>query len=387
MTIKNKELENIIEKNKIELNNKINNMNKTLNDKIIKEISNINDVKILIYKNIDECKNKILEIKNEIKLLDNNKLSCFENNKNEIIKIFKNIIEEEKFEDKLNIDNKINFDSIQSSDFDKRKLKKKLTSSNSKSKKNKNKSLDIKNKNNKIKSLNEGIFDNNLDYYIDSKNKLNYKPQNDNNMNNSENNNKSININSNKNISFLLNKLSNKKDPKEINTNIINNYKEDINNKNNILIKETSNYKNKFLERNNSNPNLIKFKTYSKENKTIGLKSPLKNILKLKINLQDINAQFNSEMNLKKSSSNENWNKTSKTINRIESQYFFPFTSGTNINKNINYEILSYKNKKEKMFKNFGDNNNLQDTFKLNNKNINSLFNIHLKKRRKNDKE
>ena len=122
--------------------------------------------------------------------------------------------------------------------------------------------------------------------------------------------------------------------------------------KNSLLINEIindqyllSNYKNN--GNTNSDSNLINIKTYYKDSKKIKLKEKLKSLMKLNLNLKDINAQFNSNFILKKSNSNDDWNEISLGDKNYKK---FPFTSRNN---NINFnngkmkELFNYTNKTE----------------------------------------
>ena len=155
MQVKNKEMENIVERNKNELNKIINNMNNTLNDKIEKEIIKINEEKKFMFKQIDEFKNKILDLKNEIKLNEKNK-TWFKNNKMKIIDMIKDIIEEEKIVQ--NLEKKDKCDCIPSSNLENKENKKK----SNKSHHNRAKSFDLKNnkKNKNKESLSEENIEN-----------------------------------------------------------------------------------------------------------------------------------------------------------------------------------------------------------------------------------
>lgn len=346
--VKYNELENMIEKDKNQLYKKIDNINNSINDKLEKEIAKIKDEKKLIYKDIDEYNKKYLKMKKDIQLQEKNKGLWLENNKIEIIEIIKNIIEEEKIIQNLNLNNKNICDSIQSSDLEYKKYsQKKEKRKNSKNKKYNNQSFDFKN--DITNPLNKKIIENKSDSFIKTKNYLTNYHKSNNIEKNIEKNKLISNINNKnvKNINLLrksarINKINNN------NKSIAKSFRgeEEIINKNVIIIKGNINNKiKKNISRNNSNPNLIKFKTFTKDQKTKLYKTPLQSLLKLNLNLQDINAQFYSDI-MKKSNSNEDWKKIIQVNDKNKSKNYFLFTSRNYFN-NLNNEIFSYNNKKE----------------------------------------
>ena len=421
--VKNKEMENIVERNKNELNKIINNMNNILNDKIEKEITKINEEKKFMFKQIDECKNKILALKNEIKLNEKNK-TWFKNNKMEIIDMIKDIIEEEKIVQ--NLEKKDKCDCIPSSNLENKENKKK----SNKSHHNRAKSFDLKNnkKNKNKESLSEENIENKYYSYKKIKNSNDeginntkiIKTSNDDEFSNTKNrktsnNNYSNNIkiktsndngtNNNNNIKTLIDDVSN--DTKKINKTeknfYINKFKDkfksikdlnelfdseeniiNVNNINNLIMKDnkiTNSKMNNNITKNKTNFNLVKYNIYSKDNKSIKLKNPFKSLLKLNLNFQDINAQFHSESNLINSNSKNNKIKKSQSIEKIELKKYLPYTS-RNINNN---EIFSYNNKIQNI-SNFS-NRNIKDIFKIKNQKIKTRFNIDSTSVKINNKE
>ena len=342
--IKNKELESKIEN----LDKKINISNDIINKKINEEIINIKKEVQLIYKGIGKYQNDNEDLKRRITKLEKafgdiekNKF-IFNKNKNDIKEELNNLIENDKFFQ--NINNSNNSYKIKESLINKDKGKR--STSEHKNKKDIENSFDINKmkkkplsgkllenkfiKNYSLNNINHSDIINSKKIHIESNNKKYRKELS--NLNNSKDNNKRIH-------NLYINKERNLKINERIK-------------KNSLLINEIindqyllSNYKNN--GNTNSDSNLINIKNYYKDSKKIKLKEKLKSLMKLNLNLKDINAQFNSNFILKKSNSNEDWNEISLGDKNYKK---FPFTSRNN-NLNFNNgkmkELFNYTNKTE----------------------------------------
>ena len=428
MEVKSNEIEIKIEKAMKELNkgiNEIDNKANEMNTKVNEEISKIKEEAKLLNQNIVECKFHNNEIKNNINNLENliekkeqNKFDI-ENNKTEIIDIVKNIIEKEKKVLNINSEQKGNNNIVKTSTFDSRKQNLnffKFKENKPSSSINRNNKIDIIDDKDKIKKneKNETINNNKkdedinpkLEYFFEKKNNLLNNTNNksnlyikDNNVYN-DNNNNSYNSN-NSNNSYKIETI-NKKD-RDINQNYKENEtKENEDNNKSILFFKENKKKNEginnieksyMIKLNNdkeistTNSNIINFKKGKKiiqdkrylEKKIKEVKEPLKTLLKLKIDIKDINAQIRPQIKKENSySKNKNeditQNKVKKTIgktltyntiniepNRIKSMQYNDNKTEIKIRKNIS----NIQNKK------------LKDALKTKNNNLKTLNNFY----------
>ena len=332
--VKNKELESKIEKSIDELNTGINNMNNKSNEifkKLDEEISKFKLEKNMIYKSIDECNNNYNEIKNNINNLenliksqnkDNNMELEVEKIKKEIINMDRDIIEK-----KLNLENNKNIktDFIETSALESKSplkiniIEKKTEPNN----KNENKNISPILKKRRL-SNNNGILEKKFDdKVIENKTKLLKLGKN-----------KKI-----KNNSFVKN-INNKEEAQIIKSQEMN--IDEIDSKNLLLSDKELNNKqistNKFKEDKNVNQKKKK-RSFSYGKKKNEIKDPLKTILKLKIDLQDIDADFYSNANIDTQSKFKN----KFQINDKDVENKIPLTSRENFVKEKNKINVLYK--------------------------------------------
>ena len=363
--VKNNELELKIEKAIKELNSGISNMNNKTTDisnKLNEEISKFKVDKKLLYKSIEECNssnkemaNNLQNLENQVKLQEENKFTI-ENNKKEIIDIIRDVVNEEKIEQNLIVEDKnINVESLEASSYDKKKKKNtdmftnEKNTYNEKENDNENEEKDSKLNSFDNKKLYEKITDKNgvsilkkKNYLINLNKKYKYK-------NNSYVKDSSLNIN---NINNYQNSYTNKDFLN--NTNYSNFYKikdsatnnEETNNNSVLLVQESKKDEQKTMPK-----KLLKLYTNSKikylssEKKLSEMRDPLKTILKLKLDLKDINAQFYSDLNLDNSNEKVKKNNINKSKEKTPEKNY-PFTgrkiSETNIENQI--DAIKYQN-------------------------------------------
>ena len=422
--IKNNELELKIEKNIKEINKQIN----TINNKIKEDITKITNESKMLNKSIEEFKNENKQIQNKINGVENfiqtkekekNKLHI-DNNKDEIIEIIKNIIEEVKVmnlnlnsEKNINSDNKENsYTNIENKNQKKNNKTKNKKPNSSYINKNKNYSLDLKFiKKNKINEINEksqyllNNNRNNTNYTnntnntnnnnINTNNKTtnsndksiskeikneNISDDDENNQNKDNDNNKNDNNNKNGNYKNKYNNNNENNDNNRFKKNKDYKINLDENNNNKFsLIKETINNgglnpisQNNFIK-NKSNPNLTTYNSNSLKK----FKNPLKTLLKLKIDFQDLNLQVHSDANIEKTSYNESMsNKNQKSEKKLRKNYF-PFTNRiNNNNENKINEIYNYNYNNINNISYFRK-NRIKDPLNTKCENLNCLYNIY----------
>ena len=396
--IKNKELESRIEKAMIDLNNGINNINdKTneLNSQLREEIEKFNAEAKILYKNIEECKFDNKEVRttmNNLEILMEKKTDCefmIENNKNEIVNIVKDLIENEKIlpnekKQTISISKNINEESI---DVDNRiqnknsiKMIKEKKPSSSYIKRNKNYLIESRNKNEasftKEKEKYTDKSNNNLpkfDVLIEKKNFLNAnynankKGVYTNNIYSNHNKQNSMVNSSSINNTYDKEKISNFNTYAEENNknpinhyhkgkNYLQNYEDDNKNINNIL--------------NNQNANLTTIKYLGKKKQE--LKNPLKTLLKLKLDLKDIDAKIRNDSG-EKTSSNEHWNRANK-INEKTIENNFPISSRIDFRKKKFKEKYGFNSKNEIRSKINYESIGVKDNVKLKATTLKSLY-------------
>ena len=365
LQVKNNELELKIEKALKELNTGIYNMNnKTtdLSNKLNDEISKFNTDKKVLYKSIEECNNNNKEInnniqnlENQIKLQEENKFNI-ENNKKEIIEIIKDAIKEEKMEQNLNFgDKNINVESFEASSYESKKKKKNVDTNPIEKNTSNEKENEVRNnKYNSFdnKKLIEKATDKNGLSFLKKKNNLinlnkKYKYK-----NNSYVKDSSFNINNMNNIQkshtnkefFTNTNYNNFHKIKDSETNNV-----ETNNNSILLVKES--IKGEKDEQKTLPKKVLKLYTNSKikylssGKKLSEIRDPLKTILKLKLDLKDINAQFYSDINL--DDLNEKGKKNNKNLSREKTpEKNYPFTGRKFSDANIENQIdaIKYQN-------------------------------------------
>ena len=365
LQVKNNELELKIEKALKELNTGIYNMNnKTtdLSNKLNDEISKFNTDKKVLYKSIEECNNNNKEInnniqnlENQIKLQEENKFNI-ENNKKEIIEIIKDAIKEEKMEQNLNFgDKNINVESFEASSYESKKKKKNVDTNPIEKNTSNEKENEVRNnKYNSFdnKKLIEKATDKNGLSFLKKKNNLinlnkKYKYK-----NNSYVKDSSFNINNMNNIQkshtnkefFTNTNYNNFHKIKDSETN-----NEEANNNSILLVKES--IKGEKDEQKTLPKKVLKLYTNSKikclssGKKLSEIRDPLKTILKLKLDLKDINAQFYSDINL--DDLNEKGKKNNRNLSREKTpEKNYPFTGRKFSDANIENQIdaIKYQN-------------------------------------------
>ena len=362
LQVKNNELELKIEKALKELNTGIYNMNnKTtdLSNKLNDEISKFNTDKKVLYKSIEECNNNNKEInnnlqnlENQIKLQEENKFNI-ENNKKEIIEIIKDAIKEEKMEQNLIFgDKNINVESFEASSYESKKKKKNVDTNPIEKNTSNEKENEVRNnKYNSFdnKKLIEKATDKNGLSFLKKKNNLinlnkKYKYK-----NNSYVKDSSFNINNMNNIQkshtnkefFTNTNYNNFHKIKDSETNNV-----ETNNNSILLVKESIKDEQKTLPK-----KVLKLYTNSKikylssGKKLSEIRDPLKTILKLKLDLKDINAQFYSDINL--DDLNEKGKKNNRNLSREKTpEKNYPFTGRKFSDANIENQIdaIKYQN-------------------------------------------
>ena len=365
LQVKNNELELKIEKALKELNTGIYNMNnKTtdLSNKLNDEISKFNTDKKVLYKSIEECNNNNKEInnniqnlENQIKLQEENKFNI-ENNKKEIIEIIKDAIKEEKMEQNLIFgDKNINVESFEASSYESKKKKKNVDTNPIEKNTSNEKENEVRNnKYNSFdnKKLIEKATDKNGLSFLKKKNNLinlnkKYKYK-----NNSYVKDSSFNINNMNNIQkshtnkefFTNTNYNNFHKIKDSETN-----NEETNNNSILLVKES--IKGEKDEQKTLPKKVLKLYTNSKikylssGKKLSEIRDPLKTILKLKLDLKDINAQFYSDINL--DDLNEKGKKNNRNLSREKTpEKNYPFTGRKFSDANIENQIdaIKYQN-------------------------------------------
>ena len=363
--VKNKELESKIEKALNLLTKGINNMDnksKEIFKKLDEETSKFKLEKSMIYKSIDKCNYNYNEIKNNINNFENltneqergnNMKLGVKQIKKEIILMVRDIIEK-----KLN-DKNIKTDFIETSTLEnKNPIKNNLIENKTRPntvKDNKNFSPILK----KRKLLNKyGILDKKLDEKVtEKKNKL-------------------LKINEDKKIknnSFVKN--INKNEAQIIKNPDMN--KEEFDNQSLLHIDKGINNKKistiKINEDKNINQNKNK-RSISCEKRMNEIKDPLKTILKLKIDLQDINADFYTNVNIDTQNNIMNKYKT----NEKDREKKISLSNLSNFDKNKNKINVLYK----KNLKKYQDsinfkNREIKDELKIKNATLNYLKNIN----------
>ena len=365
LQVKNNELELKIEKALKELNTGIYNMNnKTtdLSNKLNDEISKFNTDKKVLYKSIEECNNNNKEInnnlqnlENQIKLQEENKFNI-ENNKKEIIEIIKDAIKEEKMEQNLIFgDKNINVESFEASSYESKKKKKNVDTNPIEKNISNEKENEVRNnKYNSFdnKKLIEKATDKNGLSFLKKKNNLinlnkKYKYK-----NNSYVKDSSFNINNMNNIQkshtnkefFTNTNYNNFHKIKDSETNNV-----ETNNNSILLVKES--IKGEKDEQKTLPKKVLKLYTNSKikylssGKKLSEIRDPLKTILKLKLDLKDINAQFYSDINL--DDLNEKGKKNNRNLSREKTpEKNYPFTGRKFSDANIENQIdaIKYQN-------------------------------------------
>ena len=365
LQVKNNELELKIEKALKELNTGIYNMNnKTtdLSNKLNDEISKFNTDKKVLYKSIEECNNNNKEInnniqnlENQIKLQEENKFNI-ENNKKEIIEIIKDAIKEEKMEQNLIFgDKNINVESFEASSYESKKKKKNVDTNPIEKNTSNEKENEVRNnKYNSFdnKKLIEKATDKNGLSFLKKKNNLinlnkKYKYK-----NNSYVKDSSFNINNMNNIQkshtnkefFTNTNYNNFHKIKDSETNNV-----ETNNNSILLVKES--IKGEKDEQKTLPKKVLKLYTNSKikylssGKKLSEIRDPLKTILKLKLDLKDINAQFYSDINL--DDLNEKGKKNNRNLSREKTpEKNYPFTGRKFSDANIENQIdtIKYQN-------------------------------------------
>ena len=369
--IKNKELESRVEKAMIDLNKGINNINdkaNELNNQLREEIEKFNAEAKILNKNIEECKfdnKEVRTIMNNFEILmekKSNSEMMIENNREEIVNIVKNLIGNEQLlynEGKQIISiNKIKKESI---DFDNNRIQNKNSikmikekkPSSSYIKRNKNYLIESKNKNEtsftKEKEKYKEKSNNNLpkfDMLSEKKNFLNANKKGVNTNNNiySNNNNPNSMVNSNSiNKTYDKEKISNfgtfvEENNKNNNNPIMYHHK-----RKKILQKYEDDNKNVNNISNNQNTNLITIKSLGKKKQE--LKNPLKTLLKLKLDIKDIDAKIRNDSE-EKVSINDHWNRANK-INEKTIENNFPISSRINFKKKKFKEKYGFNSKIE----------------------------------------
>ena len=369
--IKNKELESRVEKAMIDLNKGINNINdkaNELNNQLREEIEKFNAEAKILNKNIEECKfdnKEVRTIMNNFEILmekKSNSEMMIENNREEIVNIVKNLIGNEQLlynEGKQIISiNKIKKESI---DFDNNRIQNKNSikmikekkPSSSYIKRNKNYLIESKNKNEtsftKEKEKYKEKSNNNLpkfDMLSEKKNFLNANKKGVNTNNNiySNNNNPNSMVNSNSiNKTYDKEKISNfgtfvEENNKNNNNPIMYHHK-----RKKILQKYEDDNKNENNISNNQNTNLITIKSLGKKKQEI--KNPLKTLLKLKLDIKDIDAKIRNDSE-EKTSINDHWNRANK-INEKTIENNFPISSRINFKKKKFKEKYGFNSKIE----------------------------------------
>ena len=369
--IKNKELESRVEKAMIDLNKGINNINdkaNELNNQLREEIEKFNAEAKILNKNIEECKfdnKEVRTIMNNFEILmekKSNSEMMIENNREEIVNIVKNLIGNEQLlynEGKQIISiNKIKKESI---DFDNNRIQNKNSikmikekkPSSSYIKRNKNYLIESKNKNEtsftKEKEKYKEKSNNNLpkfDVLSEKKNFLNANKKGVNTNNNiySNNNNPNSMVNSNSiNKTYDKEKISNfgtfvEENNKNNNNPIMYHHK-----RKKILQKYEDDNKNVNNISNNQNTNLITIKSLGKKKQE--LKNPLKTLLKLKLDIKDIDAKIRNDSE-EKASINDHWNRANK-INEKTIENNFPISSRINFKKKKFKEKYGFNSKIE----------------------------------------
>ena len=366
--VKNKELESKIEKALNLLTKGINNMDnksKEIFKKLDEETSKFKLEKSMIYKSIDKCNYNYNEIKNNINNFENltneqergnNMKLGVKQIKKEIILMVRDIIEKKL---NLNNDKNIKTDFIETSTLENKNLiKNNLLENKTRPntvKDNKNFSPILK----KRKLLNKyGILDKKLDEKVtEKKNKL-------------------LKINEDKKIknnSFVKN--INKNEAQIIKNPDMN--KEEFDNQSLLHIDKGINNKKistiKINENKNINQNKNK-RSISCEKRMNEIKDPLKTILKLKIDLQDINADFYTNVNIDTQSNIMNKYKT----NEKDREKKISLSNLSNFDKNKNKINVLYK----KNLKKYQDsinfkNREIKDELKIKNATLNYLKNIN----------
>jgi len=354
--VKNNELELKIEKAIKELNTGIYNMNNKTTDiskKLNDEILIFKDDKKMLYKRIQECNNSNKEIanniqslENQVKLQEQNKFNI-ENNKKEIIEIIREVIKEEKVEQNIIFgDKNINLESFEASSYESKRKKKntdinqfeKTTSNNEKEKEGRDSKINSFDN----KKLDENVTDKNGLTILKKKNNLinlnkKYKYKNNSYVKDSSFNINNMNNNQNSSTNKVIFNNTNYNNFQKIKDSGTNN--EETNNNSILLVKESLKDEQKTMPK-----KILKLYTNSKikylssEKKLSEMRDPLKTILKLKLDLKDINAQFYSDINL--DDSNEKDKKNNINQNREKTpEKNYPFTgrkfSGTNFENQI----------------------------------------------------
>jgi len=370
--IKNKELESKIEKAMTDLNKGIdiiNDKTNELNIHLKEEIEKFNAEAKALYKNIEECKFDNKEVRttmNNLEILMEKKTDSgflIENNRNEIVNIVKNLVGNEKTlydEGKQTISTNKNMNN-ESIDVDNRiqnknsiKMIKEKKPSSSYIKRNKNYLIESRNKNEtsflKEKEKYKDKSNNNLpkfDILIEKRNLLNSNynankkgtSTNNNIYSNHNNQNSMINSSNNNNI-YKKEKITNFNTYVEVNnSNPINHHHKG---KNDLQKYEDYN-KNINNTLNNQNANIITIKSLGKKKQE--LKNPLKTLLKLKLDLKDIDAKIRNDSG-EKSSSNDHLNRANK-INEKTIENNFPISSRINFQKKQFKEKYGFNNKNE----------------------------------------
>ena len=393
MQIINKELESKVERVMMDLNKGINSINdKTneLNNQLKEKIEQFNaDAKIL-YKNIEECKFDNKEVRttiNNLEILMEKKTDSefmIENNRKEIVNIVKNLIGNEKSlynEGNQYINKNINNESI---DVDNRiqnknsiKMIKEKKPSSSYIKRNKNYLIESRNKNET-----SFIQEKEKEQYKDKSN--NYLPKFDvliekkNFLNSNYNANKK-GVNSNKKIYSNHNNQNSMVHSSNIN---------------NTYDKEKMSNFNTYVEENNNNPIMYHYnginnlQIYEDDNKSINnlfnnpikslgkkkqeLKNPLKTILKLKLDLKDIDAKIRNDIG-EKTNSNYYGNGANK-INEKTIENYFPISSRIDFRKKKFKEKYGFNSKNEIRNKINYESIGVKDNVKLKAKTLKSIY-------------
>ena len=357
--VKNNELELKIEKAIKELNTGIYNMNnKTtdLSNKLNDEISKFKADKKVLYKRIEECNNNNKEIVNNIQNLENQvKLQeesnfSIKNNKKEIIEIIRDVIKDEKMEQNLIFgDKNINIESYDTSSYESKKKKKNTDPNpieNNTNNEKENEVRDIKINSFENKKLNMKTTNKNglsilkkKNYLINLNKKYKYK-------NNSYVKDSSLNINNMKNNQ---NSYTNKEFFNNTNYNNFHKIKdsgtnnEETNNNSNLLVQENMEDEKKTMPK-----KLLKLYTNSKikylssEKKLSEIRDPLKTILKLKLDLKDINAQFYSDINMDDSNEKSKNNNINQNKEKTPEKHY-PFTGRKLNGSNFENQIDAFK--------------------------------------------
>ena len=387
--VKNKELESKMEKAINELNSGINNMNNKTNEmfsKLDEEISKLKLEKNMIYKSIEESNNNYNEIKDSINNLEimikssKKKEENFElmikKSKIEIIDMVRNIIKKEK-KTNLNAEKNIKTYYIGGPTLENQiqienNILENKTDSNVKKI-----SPDLK----KIKklSIKDEILEKKFDTKIIEKKDELLKLSKDKKIKNN-------NIIKNKSNNNLYDNIINKDEIKIIRlpeTNI-----EEIDNKdieyidNEIYNKPNSTYNIK--EYKNINQNYLKKnkRSYSCTKKRIEIKDPSRTLLKLKINLQDINAYLYSDFNIDSQKNIKNkFNTNVKDIGKK-----IPLTNRFSFDKDkIEIDALYKKNLIKYQSTTGFRNKNIKNALKIKNVNFKNLKDTNLSYKKENN--